>query len=139
MQTSETRAVVQRFLEARAANDRGQIVEVLTDDAEWYPPASAGFGLFQGLDAVADALTGGAAGRWFDQSTVRRTVHRLIAEDDIAVALQQLNATTRKGAAYENQYCWVYRCRDGKIARLDEYVDTLHAALVLGTASLTRR
>jgi len=55
------------------------------------------------------------------------------------VALQQLNATTRKGATYENQYCWVYSCRDGRIARLDEYVDTLHAALVLGTASLTRR
>ena len=48
MQTSETRAVVQRFLEARAANDRSQIVELLTDDAEWYPPASAGFGPFRG-------------------------------------------------------------------------------------------
>jgi len=139
MQSSETRAVVQRFLEARAANNRADLVELLADDAEWYPPASAGFGPFQGRDTVADALTGGAAGRLFDQATIRRTVHRLIVEDDVAVALQQLNATTRKGATYENQYCWVYSCRDGRIARLDEYVDTLHAALVLGTASLTRR
>lgn len=139
MQTSETRALVERFLEARAANNRAEVVELLTEDAEWRPPASAGFGPFRGRDTVADALTGGAAGRLFDQSTVKRTVHRLIVEDDVAVALQQLNATTRKGAAYENQYCWVYSCRDGRIARLDEYVDTLHAALVLGTASLTKR
>jgi ketosteroid isomerase-like protein len=139
MESTETRALVQRFLDARAANNRDEIAAVLSEDVEWQPPKSAGFGPFRGREKVADALAGGAMGRIMDMSTMKRTVHKLIVEGDTAVALQHLSATTRKGASYENEYAWVYTCADDKITRLVEHADTLNAALILGSATLTPR
>ncbi len=132
METEETRTLVARFLEARAANDAAGIDAVLADDAEWQPPPSMGLGPFKGRETVVKALTGGAIGKIFDVSTIKREVHKLIADGDTAVALQRLTATTVKGAAYENEYCWVYTCRDGKIVKLDEFVDSFKAAKLFG-------
>lgn len=33
---------------------------------------------------------------------------------------------------YDNEYAWVYTCRDGKIYRLDEFADTLRAGRAFG-------
>lgn len=132
METEATRALVQRFLDARAANDAATIDTLLSDDAQWQPPPSMGIGPFAGRETVVKALTGGAVGRIFDLSTLKRDVHKLIVEGDTAVALQKLTATTTKGVPYENDYVWVYTCRDGKICQLDEYVDSFKAAKIFG-------
>ncbi|MDH4144390.1 MAG: nuclear transport factor 2 family protein [Acidimicrobiia bacterium] len=132
METEATRALVQRFLEARAANDAATIDAIVTEDVEWAPPPSMGLGPFAGREKVVKALTGGAVGKIFDLSTLKREVHKLIVEGDTAVALQRLTAKTTKGADYENEYCWVYTCRDGKIARMDEFVDSFKAAKLFG-------
>lgn len=132
MQTEETRALVQRFLDARAANDAATIDAVLADDAEWLPPPSMGIGPFKGRETVVKALTGGAVGKIFDVSTLKREVHKLIVEGDTAVALQRLTATTAKGVPYENDYAWVYTCRDGKIGQLIEFADSFKAAKLFG-------
>ncbi len=132
MDTEATRTLVRAFLDARAANDATTMATLLSDDAEWQPPPSMGLGSFKGRDVVVKALTGGAVGKLFDVSTIKRDVHKLIAEGDTAVALQRLTATTTKGVAYENDYCWVYTCRDAKIVKLDEYVDSFKAAKLFG-------
>lgn len=132
METEATRALVRRFLDARSANDAAGIDAVLADDAEWAPPPSMGLGPFKGRETVVKALTGGAIGKIFDLSTLKRDVHKLIVEGDTAVALQRLTATTVKGVAYENDYCWVYTCANGKIVKLDEYVDSFKAAKLFG-------
>jgi ketosteroid isomerase-like protein len=132
METQATRTLVQRFLDARAANDAATMDAVLADDAVWQPPASAGIGPFRGREECVKALSGGVTGKLFDINTVKRDVHKLVVEGDTAVALQRLSATTVAGKEYINEYCWVYTCKDGKISRLDEYADTLHAGRVLG-------
>jgi ketosteroid isomerase-like protein len=101
----------------------------------WRLPASTTFGPFEGRDAVAKALAGGVAGTLFDMATVRRDVHKVVVEGDTAVVQQRLSATTVEGREYVNEYCWVYTCRDGKVALLEEYADTLHGARVFGTVS----
>ena len=132
MDTDATRALITRFLEARADNDAATLAELLADDAAWYAPASASIGPFHGRDAVVQALTGGAAGAILDVSTIKRDVRSLIVEGDRAVAQQRLTATARNGNDYANEYCWVYTCRDGKVCLLEEYADTLHAGRVFG-------
>lgn len=132
MDTESTRQLITRFLEARSAGDTATMAELLTDDAEWQPPVSMGVGPFRGRDDVVAALAGGAAGKIFDLSTMKRTIRKVIADGDTAAVQQTLTATTRKGKSYENDYCWVYACRDGKVARLDEYADTLNAARIFG-------
>ena len=132
METEATRTLVTRFLEARAANDAATIDSVLADDAEWAPPPSMGLRPFKGRETVVKALTGGAVGKILDVATIKRDVHKLVVEGDTAVALQRLTATTANGEPYDNEYCWVYSCRDGKIARMDEFVDSFKAAKLFG-------
>lgn len=135
MQTDATRQLVQTFLDARAANDADTVATLLADDAAWYPPPSMKLGPFHGRDTVTKALTGGAVGRIFDVTTMKRTVHKLIVENDTAVALQRLEARTVKGADYANEYVWIYTCRDGKIVSLVELTDSLYAARTFGMVS----
>ena len=132
MESEATRALVEKFLEARSANDGDAMVPLLADDVVWAPPVSAGIGPFSGRDDVIAALTGGAVGKFLDVSTIQRTVHKLVVEDDTAVAFQRMTATTSKGTEYDNEYAWRYTCADGKISRLDEYADTLRAAKIFG-------
>lgn len=133
METEETRQLVLRFLDARSANDTEAMAALLTEDATGYPPKSAGFGPFEGRDAAVAALGGGAIGKVLDVSTMKRTVHKVIADGDTAVALQRLQGTVIKtGDGYDNEYAWVYTCRDGKICRLDEFADTLRAGRAFG-------
>ena len=132
MDTESTRSLVQQFLAARSAGDVEGIAVLLADDAVWRLPVSATFGPFEGRDVVAKALAGGVTGTLFDLSTLRRDVHKMVVDGDTAVVQQRLSATTLQGREYVNEYCWVYTCRDGKIALLEEYADTLHAARIFG-------
>jgi uncharacterized protein (TIGR02246 family) len=130
MDTDATRSLVQQFIAARAAGDVEGMAAALADDAVWRLPQSATFGPFEGRDAVAKALGGGVTGTLFDLSTLRRDVRKMVVEGDTAVVQQRLSATTLQGREYVNEYCWVYTCRDGKIALLEEYADTLYASRV---------
>jgi uncharacterized protein len=132
MKTEDTRALIGRYLEARAANDAAALDALLSDDAEWHLPRSADAGPFIGREKVLEALTGGVSGKLFDLSTMKRDAWKVIVDGDTAAVQQKLSATTLKGAEYVNEYCWVYTCRDGKVARMVEYADTLHAGRVLG-------
>jgi uncharacterized protein len=132
MDTEATRALIQRFVDARANNDAATIADLLTEDAVWNAPVSAKIGPFTGRDEVVKALTGGAAGTVLDVSTIKREVRTIIVDGARAVVQQRLTATARNGNPYANEYCWVYTCRDNKVQILEEYADTLYAGRVFG-------
>src|SRR5215831_8129279 len=52
------------------------------------------------------------------------TTDNLIAEGDFVVVQSHGRAATRKGIAYNNTYCQVFRIADGKIREATEYLDT---------------
>src|SRR3954451_14300136 len=63
----------------------------------------------------------------------RRTVPlRFIADDDHVAVEARGEMVTRAGLAYENEYCLVYRLRDGKIVEIREYLDSALCEAVLG-------
>jgi hypothetical protein len=130
--TQETRPLIQRFVQAHEHGDVLAIRDLLTDDVTWHLPPSAGVGPFAGPDQVAAALAGAAADNWLDTSTIKRTVTAIIADGDTAVSLESKTAATHDGELYANDYCWVYSCRDGRIANVRNYTDTLHADRVFG-------
>ena len=78
-------------------------------------------------------LTGDAAKRIFDLSEpFAIEIRPMVVEGDTAVVQQRLTATAKEtGQAYDNQYCWVYTCRDGQIDDMVEYGDTLLASRVM--------
>lgn len=51
----------------------------------------------------------------------------IVAEGDVVVAEAEAFYKTKEGKDYNGQYIYVYYMRDGKIAALKEYADTLHS------------
>jgi len=135
--TEETRDLVMRFVKAHEREDARAIQELLTDDATWQLPPSAGVGPFTGAERTAAALAGGAADNWLEVSTIKRSVTAIFVDGDSAVALESKTATTHHGEHYANDYVWVFKTRDGLIASVRNYTDTLLADRVFGLDNKT--
>ena len=130
MQTEETRALINTYYETLPTGDRKKLASLFTEDIVWYPPQSAPIGVIEGPEAVAAELGGDTPKKLFDMKTFRLTIHRILADGDTAVVQHAISDKSKEGEQYDNEYCWVYQCRDGKIAKIEEYADTLKAARI---------
>jgi uncharacterized protein len=133
MGTEETRKVVTDYY-AALGRDRARIVELLGPDVAWVPPASAPIPPVTGGEAVADALGKDFVKATFDVSKPFQVeIRRMLADGDFAVVQQRIIGTAKAtGKPYDNQYCWVYEVRDGRIVAMEEYADTLLAGWAFG-------
>lgn len=131
--TTDSRQVVQAFISARFASepDRALVAGYLTDDFQYVVPRSFGAALHG--DAALDALVG-LNNALFDPASVRYEEKRVLAAADVVVVEHSVTATTVDGRRYENDFCWLYEVRGGKIARAVQYADTLQARRGLGEA-----
>ncbi len=134
METSETRALIESYYEALTSGDRDGVAALVADECRWVPPVSAPFEPVEGGEAVVAELTGAMVKRTFDISKpFALEIRSIMVDGDRAVVQQRLTATAKAtGNAYDNQYCWVYTCRDAKIVLMEEYVDTVVAATAMG-------
>ena len=128
----QARALIDTFVAARNARDRARVAEMVTGDIEYVMPRSLRPEPLRG-EAAIDALTGATTGKHFDLSTIKREVKRVTIEGNVAAVEQTMSGKTLDGKDYTNDYLWIYELRDGKFARLIEYVDTLHASQTLST------
>jgi uncharacterized protein len=63
----------------------------------------------------------------------RRTIpQRFIAEGDIVVVEARGDMLTKAGVRYDNEYCLIFRLREGKIIEMTEYCDSVLTESVLG-------
>jgi uncharacterized protein (TIGR02246 family) len=132
VETEDTRRLIDDYYATLPTGDRTKLASLFTEDVEWIPPESAPLSTIKGREAVTAELGGDTPKRIFDMRTFRVQVRKVVADGDTAVVQQTITAQTRDGKPYENEYCWVYTCRDGKIARLVEYADTRKAAQIFG-------
>jgi uncharacterized protein len=134
METSETRALIESYYRALGSGDREAVAALVADDCRWVPPATAPFEPIEGGAEVVAALTGGVIRQMFDLShPFALEVRSTIVDGDKAVVQQRLTATAKAtGRPYDNQYCWVYTCRGGRIVHMEEYADTALAKDVMG-------
>ena len=134
METSETRALIESYYQALSAGDRDTVSALVADDCRWVPPASAPFEPIDGGDEVVAALMGGVIREMFDLSQPFAVeVRSMIVDGDKAVVQQRLTATAKStGRPYDNQYCWVFTCRNGAIVHMEEYADTALANEIMG-------
>jgi len=85
---------------------------------------------WRGREVVLNELMKPLFARFSDTYTC--TAHRMIAEGDYVVVEARGKVTTKSGKAYNNNYCYVCRLREGKLVEVTEYMDTEMAAAVLG-------
>lgn len=85
---------------------------------------------FVGKEAVLRDLYG------YVRSRVERGSRTLplniVADGDLVIVEARGDMTTKSGQKYDNEYCLVYRFRDGQIVEMREYCDSLLCEQRLG-------
>ena len=76
-----------------------------------------------GRDAVLNTMAE-VGPKFFDLSTLKVEIKWIIAEGDKVVVRQRATGKATNGRDYDNEYVWVYICRDGQIAEIEEHVDS---------------
>jgi uncharacterized protein len=131
------RAVLRAYLDALTAGALDAIAASFAEDATWSLHGNLPLsGTRRGRAAIMDFLV--AAGGLYEPGTQRFTFGEITAEGDRAVLEWRVRGTaSATGRPYDNAYCGVFVIRDGQIAEVREYLDSLHAADVLFSGPAT--
>jgi uncharacterized protein len=125
----ENTRLAQSAYEAFGRGDMAALAEVMADDIEWVNPGDPAVdpnaGTFKGKEAVLGWFGGFASTLDFTTFEPRE----FIAQNDKVVSLVYAEATARNtGRGFVNHEAHVWTFRDGKIARLQIYLDTAATA-----------
>lgn len=131
MSAAENKKLMQEIFAAVARGDRVAYVERLADDVIMTVTGQYSWSrTFRGKESVMRDLYGYVASRVNEQ---RRTIPiRVLADEDWVVVEALGEMVTKEGVRYDNQYCLLYRLRDGKIVEIREYNDSILCERVLG-------
>src|SRR6201996_9306561 len=120
------RTLKERTREIMGAMTQGQVgplFAAMADDVTWrWMGVSQWSRAFQGKQSVVDTLFGGASETLSPSSSVE--VHDIHADGDVVVVEHSGRNELPDGRRYDNNYCWVFRFRDGLICEVREYMDT---------------
>ena len=126
---TENKNLLQRYVAALQAGDTDAVRTFFTEDATWTLQAGRlpMSGTWEGRDQIMDGFFATAMAH-YEPGSVELEVTSMIAEQDHVVMQWTSRARTRDGRPYENGCIGVFTLRDGAIAFVREYMDTLYAA-----------
>ena len=128
--TERNRELIEGIFDELARNNPRPFADALADDVRWTTPGSSVWSrTFAGKQVVLTELLAMVRAQLVER--VRLTVLRILADGDHVVVQAKGQATTKKGKPYNNDYCFLYRIADGKIAEVTEYIDTALASSAL--------
>jgi ketosteroid isomerase-like protein len=121
--TDTSRALMQRIFDGLAEGDSSAFVESLADDFTWHLKGHTSWSrVYRGKQAVLQDLMRplfrNFASRYTNQAL------RIIADGEWVAVECRGNVETKGGKRYDNEYCWVCRVQDGRLAEVIEYMDT---------------
>ncbi len=124
---SQTEAFVRNFFATLSTGDLSRLRPLLHEDASWTVNASGidGAGPKKGHKAILDDFLGPIRGI-FEPGDPKVVIQRVIAQGNVAVAEARGLGRLKNGKEYNNRYAFVIEVRDGKVAALTEYLDTVH-------------
>jgi ketosteroid isomerase-like protein len=131
MSAADNKKLIETIFAAIAAGDRTPFVESLADDVTMRITGQYSWSqTFRGKEALLRDLYGYLGTLLADG---RRTIaHRFIADGDHVVMEGVGEMRTKAGVPYNNDYCLIYRLKDGKIVEIREYCDSALTEKVLG-------
>ena len=137
MSAVANKKLMQEIFTAVARGERAAYVDRLADDVTMTVTGRYSWSrTFRGKDSVMRDLYGYVASR---VEGPRRTIPlRILADEDWVVVEAVGDMTTKEGVRYDNQYCLLYRLRDGKIVEIREYNNSILCEQVLGPYSADR-
>ncbi|RKE19218.1 nuclear transport factor 2 family protein [Streptomyces sp. TLI_171] len=132
--STDPRTVVTEYVAAVARGDLAAIEDAFTEDAVWtYPGTDLPLsGRWRGRRAIVDDFLGSMGDLLAPGTGVEvELIGTPIVDGDRVVAEWTSAATTVHGHRYENLNLGIFTVRDGRIAEVREYTDTLRAATTL--------
>jgi uncharacterized protein (TIGR02246 family) len=133
--TAESKAVVERYVAAVQAGDADAIVDCFAVDAVWRLDGELPiYGTWQGRDAILNDFLATAM-RYYQPGSVQLTITSLVAEGERVAMEWTSQARNTRGEPYENHCIGMFSVRDGRIAHVHEYMDTLYAYRAAFTAA----
>lgn len=130
MTPEQNKRAVSEAWKAFASRDPQRIRAAFTDDAEWLAPKDNATGVALGFtdhmigpDMIVRFLAEEFPKLFVADVSVQFT-HPMLCEGDTVVLEMRLQAMLPSGRHYDNDYCLILELREGRIARVREYMDT---------------
>jgi ketosteroid isomerase-like protein len=122
--SEENKQVVLAFIDAMGKGDAESAARCITEDAY---TLARGFGSFAGVREHDTILATIGAFRELMPEGMQPKIVSVIADGDRVVVEFEGNGVLFNGEPYGNEYCMVFRLRDGRICQVNEYFCTLLA------------
>lgn len=123
---------VAAFIEAMRISDVPKLTDMITDDFSWWIAGATEYLQTAGEHDKIYFLGFFGGGADLFPNGAEFTVTGMIAEGDKVAAEANMKAKTAFGTQYNNSYHFLFTIKDGKIARMKEYMDTYHAKTTFG-------
>lgn len=131
MNAADNKALMQRIYSGIAEYDNTLFLQHLADDAVWIVTGQYSWShAFRGREAILGNLLGYVSTRM--QGRRRVVAYNYLADGDQVVIETKGDNVTVDGARYDNDYCMVFRLRDGMMVEIKEYCDSTLTETVLG-------
>jgi uncharacterized protein len=129
--TAANKKLIEQVFADAASRSGTTFFDVATDDVRWIVTGQYSWShTFAGKEQVFNGLLGHL--RSLLRERTRTVAHNIIAEGDVVVVEAKGDNVTKAGVRYDNDYCLVFRLRDGRIAEVKEYCDSALVERVLG-------
>lgn len=123
---SDPKQLVSDFLATFSRGDVDGVLDAMADDATWW--VSGGLEGMSGTydkEAFGPLLRGATS--LYVEGALRITPTSMIAEGDRVAVEAEGFATMTSGRVYQPRYHFLFEVKDGKVRRVREYMDTMHA------------
>lgn len=131
MSTEQNKRRAQEFLVATVAHDADRAAALMTDDATYWVQGKPHLFAPAGEKTKAEICRYMATPSVFAQG-LQQKFGAITAEADRVAIEMEVDGVAPNGVHYNNTYHYLLVFRDGKIAKVKEYLDTAHAAEVFG-------
>jgi ketosteroid isomerase-like protein len=123
MSAAENKKLLQDVFGQLAAGNAGAMREAMADDFRWvFPGAWLWSGVWEPKQEVVDGLLRPLMAQ-FDGG-YRSRAELILADGDRVVVQARGSARTKRGDAYDQHYCFVFRVSGGKLTEVVEYCDS---------------
>lgn len=119
---AKSEAAIRAFLDGTLAGDKARVRSGLHPDVVFRLPRPTMLAkTVNGAANLADFMVDLLNAAYTD---AHATYGVVVCNESGGVAEWRLQATLRSGGPYDQFYCWVFKCADGLITDIHEYIDT---------------
>lgn len=132
MSIEDNKHIVRQFCDHFKKSDVAGMMDRMTEDATWWVNGKPR------LFSSAGTKTREQAATMFENmfaayvDGLDMQIISLIGEGDSVAAEARSHAVTKSGKVYANEYFFLFKVRDEKIASVREYTDLLHVLEIFG-------